>query len=144
MERVAMIEFNGIDIILQHRLDDDRVRRTLATALRVPEGRVALINDMSDYPNSGDADVVGVASSVEGEFTHLLSVQAEHLTLPYETRAQLMQALAEALGSQYLTPDDDDEDPYFMWLISPGTGRGKVGLEPIALDEGRYVIARRV
>jgi hypothetical protein len=70
-----MIEFNGIDIILQHRLDDDCVRRTLAAALRVPEGRVALIDDVSDYPNAGDADVVGVASSVGGEFTHLLSIQ---------------------------------------------------------------------
>jgi hypothetical protein len=85
-----------------------------------------------------------VASSVEGEFTHLLSIQAEQLALPYETRARLMQALAEALGTQYITPDDDDEDPYFMWLISPGVERGKVGLEPIALDEGRYVIARRL
>ncbi|HEX4417765.1 MAG TPA: hypothetical protein VH165_07690 [Kofleriaceae bacterium] len=52
--------------------------------------------------------------------------------------------MADALGAQYLTPDDDDEDPYFMWLISPGIERSKVGLEPSALDEGRYVIAQQV
>lgn len=137
-----MIEFNGIDIILQHRLDDDRVRRALAAVLRAPEGRVALIEDVSHYPEAGDADVVCVSSSVEGEFAQLLSIQVDRLTLPYDMHAQLRQALCETLGTQYLTPDDDDVNPYFMWLVSPGTMPGKVGLDPVALDEGRYVIAR--
>lgn len=36
VERVAMIEFNGIDIVVRHRTDDARVRRALAAALGVP------------------------------------------------------------------------------------------------------------
>jgi hypothetical protein len=139
-----MIEFNGIDIIVQHRMEDDRVRRALAAALRIPEGRIALIDDVSHYPKVGDVDVVCVSSSVEGEFTRLLSVQADCITLSYNTHAQLMQALCELLDTQCLTPDDDDVDPYVMWLVSPGTVPRKVGLDPVALDEGRYVIARRV
>jgi hypothetical protein len=144
MESVAMIEFNGIDIIIQHQVDEGRVRRALAAALHVPEGHVALINDISHYPKAGDAEIVCVSSQVEGEFANLLSIQVDRTPLPYDTHAQLMQALCERLGVQYITPDDDDVDPYVMWFVSPGAVPRRVGLDPIALDEGRYVIARRV
>ena len=139
-----MIEFNGIDIIVQHRMDDTVVRRGLAAALRVPESRVALIDDVSDYPEAGDADVVCVSSSVDGEFTRLLSVQADRLTLPYDTRAELMRVLCDVIGTKYLTPDDDSVDPYVMWFVSPGTDPVKVGLDSVALDDGRYVIDQHV
>lgn len=138
-----MIEFNGIDIIVQHPVDEDRVRRALAAALHVPGGRVAFIDDISHYPKAGDADVVCVSSQVEGEFTNLLSIQIDRTDLPYETHAQLMQVLGERLGVRYITPDEDDVDPYFMWLISPGGVPRRVGLDTVAFDEGRYVIARR-
>jgi hypothetical protein len=64
-----MIEFNGIDMIVLHRMADTVVCRGLTAALHVPESRVALIDDVSDYPESGDADVFCVSSSVDGEFT---------------------------------------------------------------------------
>lgn len=139
-----MIEFNGIDIIVQHQMDQERVRRALAAALHVPERRVALIDDMSHYPKAGDADIVCVSSQVEGEFVNLLSIQVDRTTLPYETHAQLMQALCESLGVPYITPDDGDVDPYYMWLVSPGAVPSRVGLDPVAFDEGRYVVARQI
>jgi hypothetical protein len=144
LEVVAVIDFNGIDIVIQHDLGDEVVRRALAETFLVPEGRISLINDIGDYPRSEDFDVVCVSSQVEGEFARLLSIQSNHVALPYETRAQLTQALCEHLGIQYITPDDDDTDPYFMWLISPGGAPSRVGLDPVAFDEDRYVIARRV
>ena len=135
-----MIEFSGVDMIAQHQTDDDGVRRALAAALGVPQERVAVVADMNDYPETAAADVVCVTSPVNGEFTLLLSVQVANLSLPYDTRAQLMQRLCELLGMECLVPDDDDVDPYFMWLVSPVNVPRKVSLDPIALDEGRYVI----
>jgi hypothetical protein len=111
MEVVAMIDCNGMDIVIQHDLGDEVVRRALAATFLVPEGRISIIDDVGDYPRSGDFDVVCVSSQVEGEFARLLSIQSNHVALPYETRAQLTQALCEHLGIQYITPDDDDADP---------------------------------
>ena len=139
-----MIEFSGMDIIVQHRVADDRVRRALAEALHVPEERVALIDDSCHCPKARESDVVCVCSLVEGEFTYLLSIQIEWVILPYDNNVQLMQRLCEVLGVQYLAPDDDDVDPYMMWLVSPEVVPSKVGLDPVAFDEDRYVISRRV
>ena len=75
-----------------------------------------------------------------GEFTRVLSIQVEPLALPYDTRAQLVQRLSELLGTQCLVPEDDDMDPYFMWLVSPGSAPSEIALDPVALEEGRYVI----
>lgn len=143
METVVMIEFNGMDIIVRSRIDDERVRRALSTVLHVPAERVVLISDVSHYPPRGDADVVCISSQAEGEFTSALSIQCDCLALPYKTHAQLMQVLGERLEAQYITPDDD-MDPYVMWLTSPGAVPGKVDLDPVAFDEGRYVIARKL
>jgi hypothetical protein len=139
-----MIEFHGMDIIVQHRMDAAQVRRALAEVLHVPEERVALIDDMDQYPNVADAHVVCMSSRVEGEFAYLLSIQVNRVTLPYETRAQLMQLLSERLGAEYITPDEEDVDPYVMWHVTPGGMPGRVGLDPVAFDEDRYVIARNV
>jgi hypothetical protein len=138
-----MIEFNGIDILVRHRPDDASVLRALAAALGVPEGRVALIDDVSEYPKPDAADVVCVSSSLEGDFTGLLSIQVEHLTLPYDTREQLVQRLCELLDAQCLIPEEE-ENPYIMWLVSPEAASCKIALDPIAFDEGQYVIARRL
>ena len=73
----------------------------------------------------------------------MLSIQVERLALPYDTHAQMMQRLCEVLGTQCLVPYDDDVDPYSMWSVSPGDQPRKVSLDPVALNEGRYVIARR-
>jgi hypothetical protein len=142
VELVAMIEFNGMDMIVQHRPPDVSVRRALAAALAVSEQRVVVIDDVSDYPETGSADVVCVSSPLEGEFTGLLSIQAERLVVPCETHEQLMQRLCNVLGTQCLVPDDEQDSPYLMWSISPGATPRKIGLDPVAFDDGRYVIAR--
>ena len=141
MECVAMIEFSGIDIILERQINDTSIRQALAASLGVPENRVIVIDDMSKYPESAAADVVCVTSSVEGEFIQLLSVQAGRLLLPYDEPLALIQSLCELLGTRCLAPDDD-ADPYCMWLISPGTARGRIQIDPIAFDDDRYVISR--
>ncbi len=137
-----MIEFQGVDIVVQKRPADAGVRQALAVTLGVPEGRVALVDDLSDYPEAGAADVVCVRSSVEGEFSDLLSIQADRLTAPYETALQLVARLGELLGAECLVPDEDSQNPYLMWLILPGSAPLKVALDTIAFDRGQYVIAR--
>ena len=136
-----MIEFNGIDIILERQIKDASIRHALAASLRVPENRVIVIDDMSKYPEPAAADVVCVISSVEGEFTQLLSVQTGRLLLPYDEPLALIQSLCELLGTRCLATDDD-ADPYYMWLISPGATSGRIELDPIAFDGDRYIILR--
>jgi hypothetical protein len=138
-----MIDFDGIDIVVQHRPEDDIVRRALAAVLGVPGARVVVIDDVTDYPEAGAADVVCVCSPLEGEFARLLSVQVERLPLPYESPAHLMQRFSDILDVQCLSPYDGDMSPYVMWSFSPGKPPGKVALDPVALDEGRYVVVRR-
>ncbi|HEX8110292.1 MAG TPA: hypothetical protein VF516_21320 [Kofleriaceae bacterium] len=139
-----MTEFNGIDIVVQHRSPDASVRRALAAALAVSEERVVVIDDLSNYPEAGAADIVCVSSALKGEFTGLLSIQVERLAVPCETHEQLMRRLCDALGTQCLVPDDKQDNPYLMWSISPGAAPRKIGLDPVAFDEGRYVIARNL
>ena len=137
-----MIEFSGMDIIVKQPMPDEHVRQALASALRVSPERIALIDDVSHYPDRQDVDIVCVSSSVEGEFAQLISIQVGRATLPYETTAQLMQLICEQLGTQYITPDDENENPYVMWVVSPGALPRRIGLDPVALDNGRYVISR--
>lgn len=139
-----MIEFSGMDIIVKQPMPDEHIRLAISSVLHVPEERVAMIDDMTHYPERQDADAVCVSSSVEGEFSRLLSIQAGLSMLPYETHTQFLQSLCEQLGTQYITPDDQDDNPYVMWLVSPGTTPGRIGLDPVALDEGRYIISRAV
>jgi len=136
-----MIEFSGIDIVLERQINDAGIRQALVASLGIPENRVIVIDDTSKYPESAAADVVCVISSVEGEFTQLLSVQTGRLLLPYDAPLALIQSLCEALGTRCLAPDDD-ADPYCMWLISPGTTPGRIEIDPIAFDDDRYVISR--
>ena len=99
-----MIDFDGMDIVIQTPRDDDQVRRALSTALLMPPERVAVINDVGDYPETGAADVVCVTSPVDGEFTRLLSVQVSHQALPYDSREQLMQRICDVLDTRCLVP----------------------------------------
>lgn len=85
-----------------------------------------------------------MSSPLEGEFDGLLSIQVERLVVPCDTHEQLMRRLCNALGTQCLVPDDEQENPYLMWLISPGAAPRKIGLDSIAFDVGRYIIARNL
>jgi hypothetical protein len=85
-----------------------------------------------------------VSSSLEGEFTDLLSIQVERLMMPCDTPEELMRRLCDALGTQCLVPDNEQEDPYLMWAISPGVAPRKIGLDPVAFDDGRYIVARNL
>jgi len=138
-----MMEFNGLDLLVEKPIDEAALCRAIAATLGVPEGRVTVIDDISNYPASEDADVVCVVSSVEGEFSLLVSIQVNKLALPYENTVALTQCLAEQLSAACLIPDEDDVDPYNMWLVLPGSEPRRVGVDPVALDQDRYVISRR-
>jgi hypothetical protein len=140
MEGVTMIEFHGVDLVIQDRVDDDHVRRAVAMALGVPANRIALIDDVGDYPGPDAADVVCVSSAVGGEFSRLLSLQVERLALPYDAPLQLLQRICDLLGTPCLSPDEQDASPYSMWSLRPGAPPGKVSLDAAAQDDGRYVV----
>ena len=135
-----MIEFHGVDLVIQDRVDDERVRRVVAMALGVAANRVVVIDDVGDYPESDAADVVCVSSAVGGEFSRLLSLQARGLALPYDAPLQLLQRICDLLGTLCLSPDEHDASPYAMWSLRPGAAPAKVTLDPAAQDHGRYVI----
>jgi hypothetical protein len=83
---------------------------------------------------------VCVSSPVDGEFSQLLSLQAKRRVLPYDEQWQVVQRICDLLDTQCLCPDDQDMNPYTMRLLGPGAAPAKVSLDPVALDEGRYVI----
>src|SRR5262245_17331190 len=114
-----MIEFGGTDLVVQGPVDRDKVRRALADALGVREDRVAVIADVSMYPDPDTADVVGVCTAIDGDFTDLLSVQLAPLKLKYNTRLELVQRLCELLGTRCLVPIDGEANPYVMYMVSP-------------------------
>lgn len=135
-----MIEFSGADLVLEKNVDDASLRRALASCLNVPEDRVAVIDDVGQYPEPSLADVVGVTSRVSGEFSRLVSIQSKTLELPYDRLLAPLQRLCEVLGTRCLAPDDGS-DPYVMWLLAPGDHPKLVGVDPVSLDENRYVVA---
>ena len=133
-----MIDFNGIDI-LDGDIDDATLHRGLACALTLPENRVRIIHDISDYPERGTADAVGVVSSIEGDFPLLLSVQATPLQLAYDDALGPIREFCSTTGARCLVPDDE-HNPYTMWLVSPDRRTQSVSLDPAALDNERYVL----
>jgi hypothetical protein len=143
MEEDTMIEFGGVDVVAQRRPDDEHLRSALAVVFGIPEDRVLLIEDVSGYEKSAAADVVCLSSSVEGEFTCLLSIDIARCTLPYDTREQLLQRFCELLGTSFLVPDEDI-NPYVFWLYSAGAVSVKVGIDADALDRDRYLIVERM
>jgi hypothetical protein len=136
-----MIVFEGVDVIVQHPIHNDDTRRALAVTLGVPEDRIAIIENVTGYPDTGAADIVCVSSPVNGDFAGLLSVQVGHLEVAFESITQLIQRFSGLLSTPCLIPDEDSANPYLMWSIAPGSVPRRVALDPLALEEGRYVIA---
>jgi hypothetical protein len=143
MERVAMIEFKGIDLVFQRLTDHASLRRALAVSIQVPEDRVSVIADISEYPDRATADVVGVTTPLEGNYSTMASIQNEPISLPYDSSLSLVQHICELLDTQCLAPYEG-ANPYLMWLVSPKAAAQRVALDPVALDEGRYEIVNRL
>lgn len=137
-----MIEFKGIDLVFQRLTDGASLRRALAASIQVPEDRVSVIDDMSDYPDRATADVVGVTTPLEGNYSTMASIQTEPIVLPYDSSLSLVQHICELLNTQCLAPDEG-ANAYLMWLVSPKAAARRVALDPVALDEGRYEIVHR-
>ncbi len=140
MESGTLIEFRGVDIVVERQVDDVRVRLALAQSLLVSEHRVAMIGEIENYPERRTADVVCVASPVEGDFSRILSIQTERLTLPYDTTVELVQRLGRILQTRCLVPNEG-LDPYVMWLVSPDGSSERVELDVAAFDEDRYILS---
>jgi hypothetical protein len=142
MERVAMIEFKGIDLVFQRLTDRASLRRALAASMQFPEDRVSVIDDMSEYPDRAAADVVCITTPLEGDYSTMVSIQNEPIVLPYDSHLSLAQHICELLDTQCLAADEG-ADPYLMWLLSPRAAAQRVALDTVALDDGRYEIAHR-
>lgn len=134
-----MIDFEGVDVVVEDDRDDSSVRRAIGSALGVPESRVVVIADVSQYPNPESADVVVVTSLAGGQFAKVLSIQTSRRSLPYENPLDPMQRLCDELGTRCLVPDDS-ANPYSMWLVTRDEAPQRVGLAADELDEDRYVI----
>lgn len=135
-----MVEFRGIDVVIERVASDDEIKTALASALSVSQERVAVIDDVAKYPEVSAADVVCVVSPTRGGFASILSIDATCITLPGEDNFGPAQGIAENLRTRCLIPDDGP-NPYVMWLISLNQSPRQVSLDVAALDEDRYVIA---
>lgn len=134
-----MIDFSGVDIVLEKRLEADVFKEALSKILSLPVHRISVIDDIDRYPERGTADVVCVISPVAGQFAAVLSIQNGPIRLPLETPLEVTQQLASALKLKCLTPKEG-VDPYLMWLVLPDSTPAAVALDPKALDEERYIV----
>ncbi len=136
-----MISFNGMDIFLERQVSSSALAGGLAELLGTLEQHIFLIESLHHYSETSAKDVVCVVSLVEGQFPFSLSVYCTQRDLPYESVLELIRRFAEVFETRCLT-SDDDVNPYTRWLAEPGRPTRKVYLEPVALDEGRYVLDR--
>jgi hypothetical protein len=137
-----MIVFNGVDVVVARDVDDSSVRRVLGAALGVPEDRIVVIADVSQYPPRDSADVVVVASQVGGHFARILSIQSAQRTLDYDNELGPLQRFCDELDTRCLVPDDS-VNPYSVWLLARGETPRRVGLVPEDADEDRFVLLER-
>jgi hypothetical protein len=135
-----MIEFAGTDIVLETPTPLEHIRSAVSAALGVPDSRVAVIEDVAHYPEPDSADVVGVVSSVDGEFAQLLSLQLQPMTVPYDTPLGPPQRIVDLLETRALVPADEN-NPYTMWLLAPLSPPHSALLDVDAVDDERYVLS---
>lgn len=137
-----MIEFAGVDIVAERRIDETTLRRTLAEVFSVLDQRIVAIGDVAEYPATDTADIVCVRTQVDGQFAEILSIQCDKLVLPQASVLEVFALVAARLQMRCLMPDDS-LDPFMMWCSSAGMKPELVALDPLALDAGRYEIAGR-
>jgi len=127
-----------MDVVAEKPVGTETLKRVLAKVLSVSARRIAVIDDMANYPERTSADVVCVITPVAGQYSVMLSIQCNPLDLA-DGPIELGQRLAVELGFRFLLPDDGP-DPYVMWMVQPDAPAQTVFLEPEALDGERYVI----
>lgn len=134
-----MIEFRGIDIVLDRSPGKDRIRDSIAVVLSVEPARVAVVHDMRHYPEQRTADVVCVVTPTSGDFAEVVSIQCESMKLGFGHALEVVSQLSSILPARILAPDDSP-DPYRMWLVEPSRTPVRVALNETALDAERYEI----
>lgn len=137
-----MIRFSGIDVVARELRDSDRVRSVVAAVLSVPEPRVVVIRDISDYPPRDAADVVVIVTPSEVDSSAVLSIQTEPRELTYTAEDDLLARLCQELGVNLLAPQAGT-NPYVMREYEPGRTSREVSLDPEAYEEGRYIVIGR-
>ncbi len=134
-----MIDFAGIDLLADRAIAAPPIRRGVAEALSIDVQRVAVIEDISQYPKPGLADVVCVVTTTQGDFSQLISIQCAPLKLLARDVLELVQKLATSWGAGLLAPAGGP-NPYIVWFIAPATPARQASLDEASFDEERYVL----
>ena len=133
------MEFRGVDVVVDRRLGVEEIRQGVAAVLSVELGRVSVIDDIAEYPERGDADVVCVITPMSGEFVAVISIQCEPVEVSFSNVLETVQQLSSSLRVTLLAPDSSP-DPYSMWLVRPSFPPQRVSLDESALARERYEV----
>ena len=137
-----MMKFAGVDILIDRRVEANEVQACLAKVFGLDVGRVAVIDDIANYPDRSIADLVCTRSVLEGDFVCLLSMDSRPKVLEFESMVDLVQAISGTLAAKCLVPDDETLNPYAMWLMEPGCSPTRTFLNVDALEREIYVLAK--
>ena len=119
----------GIDFLLERRVAAPELRSALATALGVAD--VEVVQDLADLV--GNRPAYAVVYDAAGDF-------ALHVSLDPRGDLETVRAVAAALGTAALAPDDSP-NPYTWILVRPDGSDEPVSLQPDALDDDEYRLA---
>ena len=136
------MRFDGIDIVLDRSFSLDAIQNVLALVFETSPSRIAVVNDLRDAAVAPDQLLVAVATSVEGEFSQLVSIHMDATEIAFNASGEVLGALARCFDATCLGPDES-VNPYTMLCARRDGTVTAVWLDPNALDEDRYVIARR-
>lgn len=125
---------SGTDVLFDRMIDHTRLREAVARAMSIPADRVAVIDDIANYPKRADADCVCLTTRPGGEFPMRVAIDCEDTCAAVKVQDLAVQ-LAVSAHSRCLVPDSSP-NPYSMILIThEGVVVGRVFLEVAALDE---------
>jgi hypothetical protein len=128
-----------VDLVVERHLSSQEISDGIAKVLSIEPTRVAVIEDMAEYPNRAAADVVCVATPALGQFAQVLSIQCRPMAVG--SYIEVSQRVADTLKVAVLVPSEGS-DPYVMWLVRPNIGPELVSLNAAALDDDRYIVDR--
>jgi hypothetical protein len=115
---------SGIDFLLAARIAPGELHGALAAALGEPG--VEIVADVAEL--AGDQPLFAVVHEVDGDFR-------THVSLDPRGDLGTVRAVARALGTPALTPDEDSQNPYAMLLVHPDGRAERVALQAEPLDE---------